>query len=204
MTNKTEAIAPLIELLAATDAIFSPIRDWSDNGRVVAILERREVFRRAGLPIRLGGVGEAERKKTERFLDEIEQSGAVEVFRSSGKRSHWKLANEADWKIRRLCLWSDFPEMLNVMLALREYEQMGCTNAGHVGDWMLAAIPGDTDDERLRGRCFSVEWAVLPGARSRVGHVLVRHPRRGRICPDPRGPQVSFRSAAAHNRVAEI
>ena len=41
-------LCPLIDLLAETDALWAPIRDWRDNHRVVAIAERREQFRRPG------------------------------------------------------------------------------------------------------------------------------------------------------------
>ena len=62
MTHDSQC--PLIDLLAETDALWAPIRDWRDNHRVVAIAERREQFRRAGLPIRVGG-NTAERKQWE-------------------------------------------------------------------------------------------------------------------------------------------
>jgi hypothetical protein len=156
--TEPEALTPLISLLAATDALWEPVRNWSDNRRVVAIMERREEFRRDGVPIAMGGGSANERKTFERQLDQIQATEFVQVSRTRGKRTHWRLTDSTDWQLRSLCQWSGFPEMVSAMLAVQANDQPDY----HTGDWVLAAIPDDTDEERLRQRCCEIEWAILP------------------------------------------
>ena len=160
---KTEC-NPLIELLAATDALWEPIRDWTDNHRICGLLERRERFQKYGLPVELGGGDAAARKSQERRLDEIEKTKLVVFSRRAGKRAFWRLTDSADWKLRRLCQWSDWDEMLTLMFAVRAHADCGYTNAGCVPDWRLAVGPhnGDGWTDQEKNKIIELEWIALP------------------------------------------
>ena len=116
-----DALCPLIDLLAETDALWAPIRDWRDNHRVVAVAERREQFRRAGLPIRVGG-NAAERKQWERELDRIQAASSIVVTRERGRRAYWRLGDAMDWQLRSLIGLPGWGEMLRAMRALAAHE----------------------------------------------------------------------------------
>ena len=160
---KTEC-NPVIELLAATDALWEPIRDWTDNHRICGLLERREQFRRCGLPVELGGGDAAARKSQERRLDQIETSGLVIFSRRHGKRAFWRLTDQADWALRRLCTWSDYPECLVLMTAVQAHTDCGYTNTGCVPEWRLAVGPhnGDGWTDQEKNKIIELEWIAAP------------------------------------------
>lgn len=112
----------LIDLLAETDALWTPVRDWSNNHAVVAVEERREQYQRNGLPISNGGGTAAERKQWERELDGIEVSGTVLIARERGRRAFWRLGNATDWRLRNLVGLPGRAEMLRAMQALAGHE----------------------------------------------------------------------------------
>jgi len=133
----------LIELLGETDALFAPIRDWSNPAAVTAILEMRSDFRRRGLPIpRAGGSAES-RKRIERLFDQIEQSRLAIFRRTNGRRTHWRLADVVDWQLRHRCGQSGFDEAMTVLLIVDELTRRGHTNGGYVPDWSIALSRGD-------------------------------------------------------------
>jgi hypothetical protein len=141
---------PLIELLAATDALFQPIRDWRNNRYAAAIVEARRRFTREGLAYRSGG-DPGERKAKERAADAWERAGMVTFHRSRGKRSHWRLTDTADWMMRRLATFGDFPEMLTAMLAIDRHERMPHeARMNWVPEWWLTGANYDEADAQLR------------------------------------------------------
>jgi hypothetical protein len=121
MVPKTDALAPLIEMAAQADALWQPIRNWSNPAHVAAVHERREEFYRRGLPYRNGGAGD-ERKARERQTDAMEDAGLVVCCRNAGKRIGWKLTDIGDWKIRRLCGSYGAGAMLTAMRCLQALE----------------------------------------------------------------------------------
>lgn len=110
-----------IELLAEADELLRPVRNWASNGHVVARLERREDFRRRGLPFRSGGDA-ATRKQGERSADQLERSGLVTFHRHAGKRTHARPTDVGDQTLRSLCGLPGLSEMMVALLALRAHE----------------------------------------------------------------------------------
>ena len=134
----------MIALLAETDALFVPTRQWQNNKNALAILERQTEFARAGIPF-LGGGDIVDRKVHQRAADELEATGLVRFSRARVKRTMWKLTNAADWKMRELCNEPGFPEMLAAMLLLGEHARAGhvsgdCGNVGYVPETALLAM----------------------------------------------------------------
>jgi hypothetical protein len=126
----------LVELLAGTDAIFAPIRCWEPNSHVCAVLERRELFQRLGLPYRGGGTA-AERKEAERIADAIEATGNIAFFRQRGKRTHWRLTDIGDWRMRRLVGSHGVGAMIATMLAVSAHEHRLQTSNGIPEKWLI-------------------------------------------------------------------
>lgn len=90
----------LIRLLGEVDAIFSPVRDWSDNGAVAARLAAKSQYESEGRPIRRMAGDQAEQKRFERLLDQWESEKVVSVRRRNGKRYAWKLSPATYWSLR--------------------------------------------------------------------------------------------------------
>ena len=112
----------LLRLLAQTDALFGVIRDWSNRSQIAGVLEGRERFEKAGLPLDSPGGDANARKAFERSLTDLEAAGEVRFTRRRGKRVAWKLYPSADWKYRRMACFSDFPPMVTCLLAIAAHE----------------------------------------------------------------------------------
>jgi hypothetical protein len=163
MLPKTDELEILIGLLAEGDALHEAIRGPWDSHHAAAIGQARQVFAANGLPIRAPRGSDAEQKRAERMHDSLEEAGLVTFRREHGRRSHVKLADAVDWRLRRLCCWSDWSEMLVVMLAVAAHTAAAHTNAGFVGDWSLAGLPlGAEPDGRAKSLMLQVEEAALP------------------------------------------
>ena len=94
----------LIEVLARTDALFAPFRDWRKANAVqnaAGIIERRIAFRRAGIDFHVGGTP-TERKLIERSLRALERDELLRIRRRSGRRYAVKLTEVADQAARAL------------------------------------------------------------------------------------------------------
>jgi hypothetical protein len=79
------------------------------------------MFLRKGLPIEPAGGSAAARKRQERELDRLRDS--VAFSRTGGRRTHWKLRDAADWRLRRIATSGDFPEMTSALTALAIHEK---------------------------------------------------------------------------------
>jgi len=98
--NTTDAT--LIGLLAATDAIFRPLRraDWNPPTPAV-LFEHRQRFATDGVPWTVGGSGAA-RLGGERDLQEL-QAGGLLVLTGKAKRSGVRLTDLGEAAVRSLC-----------------------------------------------------------------------------------------------------
>lgn len=128
----------LVRILAETDELFFPVRDWDQPRNVSGIYERRQEFLQAGLPHAAGGTG-AERIAAHRAADTLEQSGFVVFHRTNGKRSHVRLLPEKYWELR---FWSLLPgerELSFVVAGIQANVARGCVyaNTTFVPEWAL-------------------------------------------------------------------
>ena len=151
----------LIGLLAATDALFEPVRNWADPRHIAGIGEQQTQFRTRGLRIDSMGGDASARKEHERRLDEIEQTKLVIFSRRGGKRTFWRLTDSADWALRRFCTCSDYQDTLTILYAVRCQADAGCCNSGIVPDWTLACGPhrGDKWSENEKWHIKYLRWA---------------------------------------------
>ena len=150
----------LIGILAESDVIHEPIRNWADLQQVSAIAELRRDFRQFGLPLARLGLDSVARKKVEQLRDLLEKSGAAIFHRTLGRRSHWRLSDATDWRIRSIATGWRFSDCLTALLALRELTDCGCTNGKHVGDWHLA----DATVKKNADRIHDVASILVPAA----------------------------------------
>jgi DNA-binding transcriptional ArsR family regulator len=169
---------------------------------VAAVVEGRNTYQTRGLPLPSGSGGSGERSAVERHRDILEKSGAVTFYRQQGRRTHWKLTDSADWRLRRLATWTGWEEMMILMLAVREYSDVGYMNGHIVPDWALAHGVGHGDEwsvaEKSRiltldefaapalCRGLLVSWSDLHGA---TGYGIT-DAGRAYLSSDPMAPDV--------------
>jgi hypothetical protein len=143
---KREIAFQLIPILGQCDGLFSPQRGRLGTHREAAIQEQRDRFSILGMPIPKVIGNEAEQKRRERGLDAIEQIGLAIFHRSLGRRTHWRLDDSTDWQLRRMVTWSDYPEMLTLLFAVRACTNAGYHNNGFVLDLGLAGVKVSESD----------------------------------------------------------
>lgn len=119
----------LLDLLAETDALFEPIRDWSSTRRNAAIIKARRQFHERGIPFRVAGGTGAERTAATRQADELERSQLVAFSRRRGRRTTWKLSDPEDWRLR---WWTHQAEVHEVALALFAVDVVSATLEGAI------------------------------------------------------------------------
>jgi hypothetical protein len=129
--KKTDPISELVRLLAAGDALFSPVRDWRHNAHVTAIMQRRWEYRTQGLAY-LSGSGEGGRQQAEHQAALWESEGLVTFTRSGGRRCWIRLTGGMDWKLRAMGGLPGWPEQMVVLLAVQEQTQAGYLNGRFV------------------------------------------------------------------------
>ena len=197
--NRPEAL--IISLLAALDALFTPIRDWSNGPRVAAIVHRRDQYARRGLPVTGGGNTPGQRKQQERNLDTIEATGLVTFTRRQGRRATWKLTEPADWRLRALCACSDWPETLLCLLAINAHEQSPRLEQPYSAVpevWLTGkdyGAPAAADRfkhvEDLLAPALCRAWAIASSDEAgRVGYTVTDEGRA--VLSDPRPPAIDW------------
>jgi hypothetical protein len=122
-----EINAKLLGLFAAENALFTPIRDWSENRQVSGVMERRVEFRKRGMPIVSNGGDGATRAAVHAEANALERSGAVKYVRASGKRVAWKLSQD---EYLRIAFWSLLDGLDATELAMK----------GIQGNWAAGAV----------------------------------------------------------------
>lgn len=161
----------LLRLLGQIDRLFLPTRDWTDNRSVAAQWDLQQQYRSLGLPIpgdATEGSDQADRKRRERLLTEVAASGDVFVSRRRKRRTHWRLSDTTDWRLRRqtggygywqtvACMWCIAAHVrLDAVLqdtpavdAVAEYQLVGCE-------------PRDKPYPEASRRCLLLEDMLLP------------------------------------------
>jgi hypothetical protein len=120
-SEPNEAGTLMIRILAATDAVWLPLRDWS-GPRPTNTAEARRLFRRAGVAWLFGGT-EQERKEAQRAIEAMAKIGAVVVRRPSKTKAICvRLSDEAEATTRAKCR---LPGLRDSWLAAREIEKRG-------------------------------------------------------------------------------
>jgi len=94
-----------VEILAATDVLFTPFRDWgqlSDGTPVAtAIRERRRDYFASGLPLFSAGANAAERQAHGRNLDTLRRRGILEI-RGRSRTRGLRLTTAGEARLRAL------------------------------------------------------------------------------------------------------
>jgi len=119
--------AILVRVLAQTDALRLPVRNWKSKasaGRLAGL----ELLASKGVPFRINAAGdEAGRKRGERDLVSLADRGLLNLVRGKAKWPHVRLTPSAEARARALC---DLPDR-------------------RVGRMVLAAVAARTDREPL-------------------------------------------------------
>jgi len=159
----------LLQLFAATNALFTPVRDWSTNSHAAAVWERQEAYLKRGIPCPVGGGSGAERVAASEAATRLERSGVVAYARSKGKRTHWKLSREEYLRIGYWCLLDGLAKTQLAMRAIAANWRRGAViNPDKVSPWAMvseAVLTGCdlTTDQALRAALvFRLEEMLLP------------------------------------------
>lgn len=143
----------LVGVLAQTDALHEPLRDWSSPCRNAAVLARRQTYFHEGLPYSLGGGDAAERQRAVRLADALENENRAIFHRNDGVRVAWRLADAEQFKLRSMCLLTGEREMLRAMAGLLDNATTAITDP--IAESTLAG-------EEVKSRHLLVEECFLP------------------------------------------
>jgi hypothetical protein len=122
-------LAILTQVLARTDALFSPMRAWLPmrllpNPAAVAIMEQRNAFAADGVPYVATGSAQM-RKAAERQLGVLQSWGLLRLGGRSGRRSGVRLTDKGDDFARWFCCvpmyFEAFERCLLRMKALQDH-----------------------------------------------------------------------------------
>ncbi len=153
--------AELARLLGATDALWQPVRALRQQRFAAVLVERRELFRRAGLQMPHGGGADAaERQRRSRAAREMERTGMVTFGGRRGQRTHWRLTDRGDWRLRASCGTGEYEPMMMAIDTLRRLEKVRHDAEDNmVPEYWIAGMP---DDPGGRGRMSALELLLLP------------------------------------------
>jgi hypothetical protein len=90
-------IGVLVDLLADTDVLFTPVRTIDP---IAPVFQRRQLYATAGVPCLAAGL-DTDRKSAERRFAQLEDDGFLTVS-MVGWRRHCRLTDAADWCVRSL------------------------------------------------------------------------------------------------------
>lgn len=160
----------IVRVLAATDAIWVPLRTWN-RPLTTNVYFARQAFHKSGVPWESGGATEAERKSLQRALEGLAQAGAVEVRKPNRVRSlSVRLCDDAEDTARRLVGMTD---LCAAWVACHELAR----HSKRPGDAALLTdafirerlMCGDVSDHEYAIEADSVQRMLLPAlARGRV------------------------------------
>lgn len=97
----TAADTLLVQLLAESDALFVPVRDWTGT-RSRATAQRRSHFVTKGVEWASGAAGEDARKAAQRTLAALDSEGMVSVGRVRGRAMWVRLTDAGEDRARAL------------------------------------------------------------------------------------------------------
>jgi len=106
----------LVEILAATDAIWMPLRDWSGS-RPTNVYYARSQFARHGVTWRAGNRTETELKARSRTLQDLKDTGKVLAWQPKLKSLRVKLTANTEAEARR---WCKLPPLAAAVATTRE------------------------------------------------------------------------------------
>ena len=147
-----------LAILAATDAVWLPLRHWSPPEPANSYLARRD-FAHQGVPWHSGEGSEAGRKESQRLVEGLAGQGRLDLFRPRGvKAISVRLTEEGDLWARDLC---ELPGVETALARLAEVVRM-CARLGRVcvAEEALAGVAWGTPGS---GKVYArVEDEVLP------------------------------------------
>ena len=198
----------LIPLVATVDAVFAPVRRYTDAQGHRALELRDEFEVHGGVPYSPSG-DSAERKQANRTADDLEAAGLVEFSRSRGRRKHWRLSDAGEWAMRAYCGLPGVRPMHVALLAIQDNERAGYLNTGHVPETALTGCDwGDrgADDaillvEQLLAPAFSCGYVGSNSdCEGHVGYALTRAGHKWLACPPPPPSDLPAFSSRANDR----
>ena len=155
----------LVETLAATDAVWLPMRSWSRPGPANRYFARRD-FATQGVPWASGGASETARKSAQRGLEAAVEGGLVTIFRPRRIKALWaKLTAEGEAEARRL---AGVPARYSAWVSMGELARHSKRPAAAemmsdvwVSERALLSSP-DLGGDELRRELLLVEDLMLP------------------------------------------
>jgi hypothetical protein len=158
----------LLGILADTDSVFMPNRNWTGH-RGAVLYERRRDYATAGVPWKSDALDEAGRKAAQRELEALADAGLVKTFRPKRvKTLGVKLADEGEALARAWCGLPDVELAIGMMLQaalLNDDPETGATGDGRVWipeTWLAGVSYGQTAEPQARLKLAAVADKMLP------------------------------------------
>lgn len=157
----------LIEILAATDALWTPFRSFQYPLPTV-YYEGRKAFEAGGVTLPAGD-GATARKRHQLALEAAAGKGLVRVSRRRGRHPAVKLSDRGEARARALCALPDFGEAFEAMQALADAPAALERGTLWASELALAGISAaDTQDKDKRQALVRLEEKLLPALARRL------------------------------------
>jgi hypothetical protein len=158
----TEHDAILVQILAATDAVWRPLRraDWARQTPGV-VYEYRHRFPSSGVPLGLPDPSETGRKAVQRGMEDLASRGFV-TLHGRERRASVRLTEHSDILARQLV---GLPNVNKAHAALRQTIELQATGDGLgplTSELWLAELHDYADTDKCRQKLIAVQESLLP------------------------------------------
>jgi hypothetical protein len=158
----TEQDAALVRILAATDAVWKPMRqeDWVRPTPTV-LYEHRTRFASKGVPWHSGDPTEAGRKASQRTLEDLASAGLL-TLHGRERRAAVRLTEKGDIVARAL---ADLPNVDDAHSSLREVIRLESSGDGQgpmASELWLAELPNYSNNDDCYLELWIVQRLLLP------------------------------------------
>jgi len=158
----TEQDAVLVRILAATDAVWKPMRqeDWVRPTPTV-LYEHRKRFASTGVPWHSGNPSEAGRKASQRTLEFLASAGLA-TLHGRERRAAVRLTEKGDTVARAL---ADLPNVDDAHFYLQEVIRQETTGDGQgpmASELWLADLRNYSNTDHCRTELWIVQRLLLP------------------------------------------
>jgi len=154
----------LVSIAAKIDAVFQPLRKWDCRELVTILYEhRRDYLCGQGIPWHATGCDEAERKRHQRLLGDLEAAGLVTIIRSKAKMTAVSLTSKGDQMARKLTGVGDWEDGLCSLQEVdRRIDVEGFGTDGHrwLPETVLAGVKYGTPDAGKEFRLVELTGAA--------------------------------------------
>lgn len=157
----------LISMLACTDALFAPCREWTNRHShrfAQNLYQRRAAFAVFGVDWTGRSSDETDRKERQRQMDGLAASGEIVIARHRGRASGVRLSDETDTRMRAFLLLSTVYESHPTLQLAAKLNRRGPTNETklYIDGGQHKPFRYDGPAEVVKEKILDVEDRCLP------------------------------------------